>query len=428
MFSKDDLGRLAPWRLALLASALLPALLSPAALAHLGAPEGRFPFITSEGLIGGGTTWGIVRKDGERWLRVCEEAFEELPPFYYRKSDGTLILARSDGLWLTDTGCHMDPGPSLFEGRRPSLLAVPRDRPATLFVATAMPNGGNGLYVSDDEGESFRPTGLADEDVSFRSLAVSEDGSLVYLAAIHLDSREPVVFVSEDGGVSFMPKAPWPEGVLTANVVGRDPGTGEVALVLLDLETPGSRLVLADAGLEELTEIGTFDGVVSDFLVHQDAWLVIESRQRYFRRAKNEDEFVRIDEGPTRCLLKLPGDERVWGCGQPFQNGHFLVSEDGISFDIDMPFLVVEEWRCPAGTIGAQRCAYLWPDEEEVVPKRDAGPGGGKHVERPREEPEGGCPCSLAGGSDPSLLGLLGLTWLLGRRRSALRRARPRSL
>lgn len=428
----DDLGhaplratrsrRVPSSRLGVALGALLALLAWPSGgFAHVGAPEGRFPFVTSEGLVGGGTTWGIVLREGDRWLRVCEEALEEPPPFYYRRSDGRLLVARADGLWLTDNGCSIDPGHALFENRRPTLLGVPRERPSTLFIATSLSSGGNGLYISEDEGETFRPSGLVDQDVSFRSIAVSDDGSDVYLGAITLDTREPLVFVSRDGGETFAAKTPWDEVFVTANVVGLDPSTGEVALVLLDPNAPGSTLALADPALDEISTLAVFDGVISDFVVHDDAWLVIESRSRYYRRQKNEDAFILLDDGPTRCLWKLPGDERVWGCGQPFQDGHFLVSDDGISFTPEMLFLVVEEFRCPAGTIGAVRCAYLWETDGGVVaPPPDGGTQGeGPRVERPREELEEGCDCATASRGEASLLGLLSLAWLLGRRRPA---------
>ncbi len=391
------------------------------AAAHFGAPEGRWPFLVEGELIGGGTTWGIVRKAEDRWLRVCEEAIEEPPAFYYRQpSSGRLLLARSDGLWLTDDGCSLDAKPSVFDDARPSLLAEPRDLPTTLYVATSSSTGDNGLFLSTDEGQTFTPTSLQHEDVSFRSLAVSDDGEKIYLGGIYLDSRLPVVFVSLDGADTFEPKSPWPESVAAANVLGIDPGTGEVALTLLDPDVTGSTLALASGDLATSTTLAEFEGVVSDFLVHDDAWLVIEGRQRYFRRKKGDAEFTLVDGGPTRCLLKLPGDERVWGCGQPFQNGHFLVSDDGVSFTPVLPFLDVVEHRCPPGTLGAERCAYLFQGDAGVIeePADDdaGGGGGGARVERPGEEPAG-CPCSGGGGGDVPLLTLLVGLGLLGRRR-----------
>lgn len=412
-------------RAALLASLLAPTLLALPLAAHVGAPEGRFPFVAGDDLVGGGTTWGIIRREGDRWLRVCEEALEEPPAFYYRQTSGTLLVARSDGLWATTDGCALDPQTDLFDERRPSLSATPRGLPETLFVATARSDGGNGVYVSRDEGETFAPTGLTDQDVSFRSLAASDDGEDVYAGGIYLDSREPVVFVSHDGGETFTAKAPFADGIVTANIVGLDPETGELAFTLMDPEVPGSVLALTDADVTTVTPLASFTGVVSDFLVHDGAWLVIESRQRYYRREKGADAFTEIEGGPTRCLLKAPGDERVWGCGQPFQNGHFLVSDDGVTFTPVLPFLEVEEYRCPEGTLGAERCAYLWgPDAGVVDPKDDDdGGGGGAHVERPREETPPGCPCSSAGGADPSLLGLVLLTLALGRGRRGARRS-----
>lgn len=393
------------------------------ALAHLGAPEGRRPFIEDGALLGGGTTWGIIEREDDRWLRVCEESLGGPPAFYFRlPTSGRVLIGRADGLWLTDDGCSLDPGPALFSDAQPALLAQPLDVPGTLFVATAKADGDNGLYVSTDEGQSFTGTGLMNEDASLRSIAVSSDGQDLYVGGIWLDSRAPVIFVSRDGGVTFTEAPAFSDTTAAANVLAIDDVTSEVAIVLLDEAAPGSTLMLADPDVSALSELAVFDGVVSDFLVHDGAWLVIEGRQRFYRRDKTASSFELTEGGPTRCLLHLPGDDRAWGCGQPFQNGHFLTSDDGVSWTPVMPFLEVEERRCPAGTVGAERCAYLFPSDGGVVDEEDSGDSGGARVERPGEEPSG-CPCSGADGGDLSLATLL-LSLLLVRPLARQRRRR----
>lgn len=405
-----------PYALAFVALALL----SPPASAHIGAPEGRAPFVAGDVLLGGGTTWGIIKKSEDRWLRVCEESLGGPPAFYFRQpTAGRILIARADGLWLTDDGCTLEEGPALFANAQPALLLAPRGAVGTIFVATSKAEGDNTLYKSLDEGASFVATALANENVSLRSAAASDDGQDLYVGGIYLDTRAPVVFVSRDGGESFLSAAPFAESTAAANVLGVDPVTGEVALVLLDPDVQGSILALADADLSSLSELAAFDSVASDFLVHDNAWLVIEGRQRLYRRAKSASEFTLVEGGPTRCLLKLPGDERVWGCGQPFQNGHFLVSDDGITFTPELPFLEIEEHRCPAGTLGAERCSYLFEADAGVIdaPDDDDDGGSGPRVERPREQNPPGCPCSGAGSGDVPLLALLLGLFALGRRR-----------
>src|SRR5690606_28697824 len=88
-------------------------LLAPAALfastaaAHLGAPEGRVPFVEAGGLLGGSTTWGIVLAREGGWDRVCEEALGGPPGFVYRRGDDQIVIGRDDGLHLTTDGCEL---------------------------------------------------------------------------------------------------------------------------------------------------------------------------------------------------------------------------------------------------------------------------------------------------------------------------------
>ncbi|MFZ9887104.1 MAG: hypothetical protein ACO3JL_06345 [Myxococcota bacterium] len=400
--------------------------LANAALAHVGAPEGRVPFVIDGELRGGGTTWGIVLRDGDVWMRVCEEALGGAPAFHYRRpSTGRVLIGRADGLWSTEDGCTLEPGAAELLDGQPSLVAVPPGQPGRLFVSTGHSDRVNTLYQSDDEGLTFTPTAFRDLPYASRTLAVSDDGSALYLGVVGFDDRMPAVFVSRDGGQSFVERQPWSSDVVVVSVLGVDPVTDAVALALLDGTTGGSTLVLADADLLTLTELHRFDGIASDFLALDDAWLVIEDRQRLWYRSRSAGSFAEVSDGPSRCLLRMPGEAGVWGCGQPVQGGHFLFSEDGLAWRAEIPFLEVEERRCPEGTEGAERCAYLF-EVPGPATGADAGPtadGRPLPPRRPTESASGGLSCSGGnshGGAQPS-----GWLWL-ALPALALRRWTPR--
>lgn len=400
--------------------------------AHVGAPEGRAPFVVDGELRGGGTTWGVILRAEDTWQRVCEEALGGAPAFHYRRpSSGRVLIGRADGLWTTEDGCTLAAGAPELVDEQPSLLAAPAGQPGQLFVATGHSDRPNTLYVSGDEGLTFAPTAFRGQGFVPRTLAVSEDGSAVYLGAVGLDERQPVVFVSRDGGESFAERRPWPEGVAVVSVLGVDPITAEVALALLDSSAGGSTLLLADADLVTATELSRFEGIASDFLGLEDAWLVIEDRQRLWRRPRAAGGFDEVSEGPSRCLLRVPGQPGVWGCGQPVQGGHFLYSPDGLTWEAEIPFLEVQERRCPEGTEGAERCAYLFEGPGPGLPD-DAGPGSDDRSpppRRPSETASSGLSCSggVARAGTAPLWGLLALGLLRFRTPAPLRRRLRRS-
>jgi MYXO-CTERM domain-containing protein len=405
--------------------------------AHIGAPEGRVPFVSPDGLTGGGTTWGIVNLEQGCWMRTCEEALNGPPGFYYRQPTGDrIVLGRSDGVWFTDDfGCTLTPGDADLADKNPQVFIASRSAPAVLYVATADPTGGNGVFKSTDDGETFEPTGLADLNVSFRSLAVSPDGSMLWVTGLDLDTRVPLLWVSADGGVSFTPQTPWPQNTAFATLIGFDEDVGQPAISIIDDTGVGSAVSLVSADATMLTEIGTFEGVASDFTAFNGRYLVIQNRATFHVREKTANTFTEID-GPSRCLLRLPGDDTtVWGCGQPFQQGHYLTSEDGETWTPVLPFLDVIERQCPDGTLGAERCAYLFaadagpqpmcmPDGGVIVPPVDAGAptDAGPEEERDAggvisEPPPNGCPCSSTDSADAPLALVLAGAWLLARRR-----------
>jgi hypothetical protein len=395
-------------------------LLAAAASAHLGAPEGRVPFVEAGELLGGFTTWGIVLFDEDgAWGRVCEEALGGPPGFVYRRADATVVIGRDDGLHTTTDGCALAPlAQTPLAERRPVLGAYPTAAPGRVFVATAHPDGQNGVYASTDDGVTFLPTALNPEDVVFSTLAVSPSGQRVFAAGTDTGPRTPAFFVSTDGGASFARSAPWPATTAFVRVVGTSRDGSHATLSLIDEATSGSTLWSYRPETNDAVLIGTFQGVASDYLDTGSAHLVIEGRQR-FLRAPYGAPFEPIDAGPTRCLVRVAGDDRVWGCGQPFHNGHFLVSGDGVEWEPLLPFLAVGEKRCPEGSLGATRCAYLF--EDDAAPRRDAGAandgGVGVGPERPRDDPEG---CASSGTGKGGSLFVFALASFAWRRRRAL--------
>jgi len=126
---------------------------------------------------------------------------------------GFYVAYASGGVWKTrNNGVSFEP----LSDRLPSLIsgaiAVDPTEPKRLWIGTGEANssrssyGGMGLFVSDDEGASFRHAGLTDVDRIARILVHPKDGNRVCVAAIgklYSAGGRRGVFCTRDGGQSW---------------------------------------------------------------------------------------------------------------------------------------------------------------------------------------------------------------------------------
>jgi len=387
MAASQTLQVRAPRLLPLISVLLVSTLPCAVASAHQGTAAGRVPFLAGVDLFAAATSWGIVQQDGARWLRVCEEALGGPPPFYYRQpTKGGILIGRADGvLRTTDGGCTLS-APVVVGGGYPSVGAVPHDEPTVLYVGTSHPDGESGVWRSDDEGETFEATGLSGQDASLRTMVTSRDGQRVWVAGFRRSDSTPVMWASDDAGATFTSVSPWPAGAGFASLIGLDEATGGPALALPGATTGADGegvLGLLSLDGTTFTELGVFDGVVTDFASFEGRWFVIVSRAQLHVRAFDDAAFTAI-EGPIDCLIRRPGDTRLWGCvdeaerqaGATERDGHFLVSDDGLTWTSALPFADVEERECPIGTAGDELCAYRTDDggtPDPIDPVRGGG-------------------------------------------------------
>ena len=414
------------------------ALLTPAAHAHIGAPEGRGLFFDLEGnVIGAGTTWGVLERTNEGFLRTCEESVGDTVHFYYwaRDREEVLVGTNSGILASSDHGCSWTP--SGMDNQTTTIMRTPRDQPGVLFVATTTNGEANGVYRSIDDGATWATTALSREEFAFTSLQVSEDGQTVVATGIDYTVTAPRVFLSSDGGATFDEVIPFPEqnNISFINAIGITADT--IALSVLRSGEQGSTLYRASLDLQTLDACTAFNtgeanGVLTDYALFEDTEYVLVNRSLMHKRGPGDTDFIFEDAGPGRCLLLPRESDRFWGCAQPFQLGHFLsVDSPDASLEPIIPYLEVYERRCPVGTIGEERCRYLFAPGTDAGPAIDGGTPG-PEVPEPSpspdvepdaglqsEPPVGGCESTPGAGVPPLSLGavLLGLFWGWRRRR-----------
>jgi hypothetical protein len=355
------------------------------ASAHIGAPEGRAPFLMDDDLVGGGTTWGLVHRADEQWRRVCEEAIGEPPNFRFRNNDGRIFLGTSAGLLYTDDfGCSYAQASELFANKKVSTLAIPHSMPSRIYVATASPEGDNGIYRSDDNGNSFFPLGIQGVEAYILSILTNDSGSDVYVSTYSGADQSIAIYHSTDSGMSFTVADIVPEDAIYFTLIGYDHIQDRIALSSVVFGEPGGKLYFADPSLDSVTLDSSYTSVPTTYVRYESYEFLLLAFSTLNRRSMNDtgEPFTPIEDSAARCIMHSPYDGRLWRCGLSYQFGHFLSTSDGETWDIHMRYLDMIEHQCPEGTVGADRCAYLFSDGgfiDDGGAERDAGaiPDGG---------------------------------------------------
>jgi hypothetical protein len=377
--------------------------------AHVGPVRGTSPFVVNDTFRGGATTWGIVLAEGDRFLRVCEEAFAESPAFHTLFDDGRILIGGQTGLFVTrDGGCTYTPLSVVWSGLPFVSMARARATEHVVFVATTTT-----LYRSDDAGLTFEPAGELAGAPILREIVVSDDGAIVAATGFSSATGQPVVIRSDDGGQTFHAAVRAELSRLIALTIDDDGG------VLVSEIPPigGSTLASTNAQLET-TSIALFGGAVTDAVVFAGVRHVIVDRMSTWSETA-PGQFTAVFGGPSGCFARPPSATALWGCARFADLTHFLSTTDGVTFSGHMPYGLVEERICPTGTPGQARCDFI---DSGVIPDGgvdDAGDDGGALDAGPVEPVLPWCACDVgtAGSDALSVMWIAACGLMLRRRR-----------
>jgi hypothetical protein len=364
---------------------------------HGAEPQaGKFPYFDASapgGLIGGGTSWGVVLPENDHFARVCEEAysnaeFDEVPSppralnssFSHLRADGGVLIGGFGGTFITnDFGCTYEPV-AFFAGQVTSTIA--RGPGGSLLLATATLSSDNGIYESTDDGDTWSELVPPVADVSFFQLVTNADASLILATGSNSASATvPAVFVSVDGGATFddvssgYAQYPLVRGATfdvdgAALLGGFDAqGKGMVLRALPPFDAPEELPVdLVADGVGDDDDPAVDDDFPSEIthvaVVPGGGGIVALARLRkvLFHRPAGAAAFVDVTEaatGPSDCVFVHPDGQRLIGCGQDLPTGAvglFMQSTDGVTWSPTIDFGEVVYRRCPAGTVGHDAC------------------------------------------------------------------------
>lgn len=204
--------------------------------------------------FGASTNRGIIFKSKAGARLLCHEAIQAHPSEHLPLvpvADGWLVATSGGVIHLDSAGCPDESAPRLGEGAVQGLLWAP-DEPRRLYAVTADANVGSGLYVSEDEGQSFRAL-------------LQLEGQQFYNAVAVQPAPEPTLYLS---GASYDAETSAIEHFI--DVRSPDAGTVRHAIPLSASETQ-VRMLAADLQRVFARVAGTSDGSTSDrLLVSED--------------------------------------------------------------------------------------------------------------------------------------------------------------
>ncbi|QRN98256.1 exo-alpha-sialidase [Archangium violaceum] len=416
------------------------ALRAPPALAHAGLPETSNVTVRRghpEDLFVGTTFGAVVSRDsGKTWRWICPQAMLYggwRPESFLWQAHGELLAATGASLIRSrDGGCTWEAHP-FFSSRNlwPSGLESPASTPSRAWVTTARAAAPNGLFRSDDGGETFTETSLKSTTDVYTAVKVApSDPRRLYVSASTPKGLR--IFRSDNEGSTWeeIPQ-PFPEysvdsrpyDLLILRIAENDPDhlwarvTAQGWTYLLESKDGGHTFqsVLHPPNQDH-------DGL-DEYLVGIE--VSADGRTVW---AATYTRFFRIRDGGPTTLLSLPegnacadrqGDALLV-CGSTWVHDWALARtrDEGDTYEplFSLPHILPS--ACPAGTPTQDVCRPLWP---QFAPSIGADPT------LPPEEPvevDAGTPeappkksgCSSTGGLVPTAC-LLTLTPLLRSRR-----------
>jgi hypothetical protein len=418
----------------MLASRLrFPALAAAALLAlpAIARANGRFP-AAQHVMVGPGrqsttialrTTFGFaVSDDGGRsfhWL--CEDALGYAgPPFdpaFAIDPRGRLHIGIFDGM------ARVSADRCTFERLAPlegQFLIDLDQHIASGRVAVVTSSGGdafNRVYLSDDDGERYRPLGEGLQGVLFETLEMAPtDRERVYLTAVQTSPRRIVAYRSDDGGATLR-ELPFPTADVTgAFVAGIDPTNADTVYVRVNLVPPPedggeppspTALLRSTDGGESWREIARTVGPMLGFAISDDGrtvWIGGPDPLDGLQRSDDGgDHWRRIGDTRVLCLRQHAGT--LYVCGN-FAIDPFALARSRDRGDTLEPLLRFEDLRgpftCPPESPETAVCGARWPLVRRLFAPpetMDAGLDAGADAMGANElppPPASGCGCRTA--------------------------------
>ncbi|RKG69245.1 hypothetical protein D7W79_33205 [Corallococcus exercitus] len=353
---------------------------SGAAWAHAGLPETSNVTLRKghpEDYFVGATFGAVISRDsGRTWRWVCPDAMGYggwRPESFVWRESGTLLAATGNALLSSKDGaCSWSSHPAFKDTWVTGLAVHPTDD-AVLYVATGRSTSAtNGVFRSEDGGETWRPLPLQRAGVLFSSVRVSTaDPRTLYVSAS--DTAHMYLFRSDDAGETWeeLPQT-FPDLVRPFDFVVTATDPTEAHGVWARVSAQGSTHILhsTDGGRTFIARSGAgIDDVFVNMDLSADGGTAWVSTYNSFFRSQQGGAFSKLELPTGNACVTRVGDV-LYGCGSPWLHDWSLArsSDEGTTWE---PLFSLEQiqgsHQCPAGTPVRELCPSRWPQVAETI-------------------------------------------------------------
>lgn len=422
-----------------------------AAHAHAGLPETSNVTVRRghpEDFFVGATFGAVISRDsGRTWRWICPAAMGYggwNPGEYLWREAGDLLAATGSALLRSaDGGCSWSTHPAFKDTWVAALAAHPTDD-RILYIATGKPTVPNGVYRSQDGGETWEPTSLLRAGLTLNAVRVSPaDPRRVYASGE--GGGRLLLLRSDDAGATWqesphtLPELLRPYDLVLTAV---DPASADGLWARVSAQGY-THLMRSDDGGRTLTQVHVLDDVFVNMDVSADGATAWVGTLNSFFRGPRSGPLEQLGLPTGNACVRRQG-QTLYGCGSTWLHDWALArSEDqGTTWEPLFTLYGIQGTHlCPRGTPVRDICPALWPQLADQLgaelypdggveePPPDAGTGDAGTVSSGTEDagtpPPGGTPpaksggCGAAPGNAASALVLLStlFTWRRGRRR-----------
>jgi photosystem II stability/assembly factor-like uncharacterized protein len=406
---------------------LLLALRATPAPAHAGLPDASSNINVRRGsqddfILGDGIGAVISRDRGRTWKWICAEGMGIAvwrPERYFWLAGGDLLAATGSALVRSrDSGCTWTPHPFFKDTWVTNLAVHPTDE-RIMYVTTGRPSLSNGIYRSDDGGETWRLVVPPTTGSQYSVIRMAPSDPL-RLYASGQDADGMFLTRSNDGGQTWtrlaqpLPqfKSPYELHLLLVSEASPD-----VLWARVSAQGFSYLLKSTDGGATLTQQMETFDVIVSAE-ASADGRTVWVATQVHLYRGRGDEPFTELPlPNGNACALRV--GETLYGCGSSLVHDWALARshDEGTTWEPIFSLSAVQgSYVCPAGTPVQDLCPSRWPQLAEILgaptysdggvtSPPDAGTGG-----EPQPPKKGGC--SATSGLAPlALLFLIGTLW-----------------
>jgi photosystem II stability/assembly factor-like uncharacterized protein len=371
------------WRLLL----VLMTLRAIPALAHGGLPETSNLSIrrgSSEDFIAGSTFGAVISRDhGQTWRWLCPEGMgigAWRPDRYFWLTGGQLLAATGSALIRSSDGACTWTSHSFFKDTWVTNLDVHPTDEHIMYAVTGKPSVGNGIFRSDDGGETWKALTTLSPDLRYSAIRIAPSNPQRIYASGQ-DSAGALFFDRSDDGGQTWTRVPQPlpqfERPYDLNLLLVSQSSPDVIWARVSAQGYSYLLKSTDGGATLTSAMQTPD-VIIGAEASADGRTVWVSTPVHMYRGRGDEAFTELPlPNGNACALRV-GD-LLYGCGSNWVHDWALglSHDEGTTWEPIFGLSAIQGSHvCPSGTPVQELCPSRWPQLAAILGAPTYGDGG----------------------------------------------------